>query len=326
MKRCNNCGWFNLDSATQCEKCEEESFDIIEESPAEESAPVVEEPKAEPVVEEPAVEVAAPEEPVAAVVEEPKEESRPNTMMATIAVGAKGVSLPDMGSKAEKKNLAATVMDARAALQLDSEEESCPKCCYPISGDMEYCPNCGATIRTKKVADPQPVCKNTVAEEQSEPAKVVNATVALGAEEPAIAASEDKASKFAKATVALGGELPAEPEQPKASEDKASKFAKATVALGGETPAKAEQPKASEDKAAKFAKATVAIGGAQVAAPKPSNKNLKATVREISTLVVDDSDENTFRLEPVDALGEAPIVLKLDDVVEIQGKRYKFVK
>lgn len=296
MKRCNNCGWFNLDSATQCEKCEEESFDIIEESPAEESAPVVEEP--EPVVEEPAVEVAAPEEPVAAVVEEPKEESRPKPMMATIAVGAKGVSLPNMGSKAEKKNLAATVMDARAALQLDSEEESCPKCCYPISGDMEYCPSCGATIRTKKVADPQPVCKDTVAEEQSEPAKVVNATVALGAEEPAIAASEDKASKFAKATVALGGELPAEPEQ----------------------------PKASEDKAAKFAKATVAIGGAQVAAPKPSNKNLKATVREISTLVVDDSDENTFRLEPVDALGEAPIVLKLDDVVEIQGKRYKFVK
>lgn len=296
MKRCNNCGWFNLDSATQCEKCEEESFDIIEESPAEESAPVVEEP--EPVVEEPAVEVAAPEEPVAAVVEEPKEESRPKPMMATIAVGAKGVSLPNMGSKAEKKNLAATVMDARAALQLDSEEESCPKCCYPISGDMEYCPNCGATIRTKKVADPQPVCKDTVAEEQSEPAKVVNATVALGAEEPAIAASEDKASKFAKATVALGGELPAEPEQ----------------------------PKASEDKAAKFAKATVAIGGAQVAAPKPSNKNLKATVREISTLVVDDSDENTFRLEPVDALGEAPIVLKFDDVVEIQGKRYKFVK
>lgn len=290
MKRCNNCGWFNLDSATQCEKCEEESFDIIEESPAEESALVVEEHKEEPVVEEPTVEVAVPEE--------PKEESRPEPMMATIAVGAKGVSLPDMGSKAKKKNLAATVMDARAELQLDSEESSCPKCCYPISGDMEYCPNCGATIRTKKVADSQPIGKDTVAEEQREPAMMANATVAMGVEESALPASEDKAAKFAKATVALGGELPAEPEQ----------------------------PKASEDKAAKFAKATVAIGGAQVAAPKPSNKNLKATVREISTLVVDDSDENTFRLEPVDALGEAPIVLKLDDIVEIQGKRYKFVK
>lgn len=290
MKRCNNCGWFNLDSATQCEKCEEESFDIIEESPAEESALVVEEHKEEPVVEEPTVEVAVPEE--------PKEESRPEPMMATIAVGAKGVSLPDMGSKAKKKNLAATVMDARAELQLDSEESSCPKCCYPISGDMEYCPNCGTTIRTKKVADSQPIGKDTVAEEQREPAMMANATVAMGVEESALPASEDKAAKFAKATVALGGELPAEPEQ----------------------------PKASEDKAAKFAKATVAIGGAQVAAPKPSNKNLKATVREISTLVVDDSDENTFRLEPVDALGEAPIVLKLDDIVEIQGKRYKFVK
>lgn len=298
MKRCNNCGWFNLDSATQCEKCEEESFDIIEESPVEESAPVVEEPKAEPVVEEPTVEVAAFEESVANVVEEPNEESHQKPMMATIAVGAKGVSLPDMGSKAKKKNLAATVMDARAELQLDSEESSCPKCCYPISGDMEYCPNCGATIRTKKVADSQPIGKDTVAEEQREPAMMANATVAMGVEESVLPASEDKAAKFAKATVALGGELPAEPEQ----------------------------PKASEDKAAKFAKATVAIGGAQVAAPKPSNKNLKATVREISTLVVDDSDENTFRLEPVDALGEAPIVLKLDDIVEIQGKRYKFVK
>lgn len=290
MKRCNNCGWFNLDSATQCEKCEEESFDIIEESPAEESAPVVEEPKAEPVVEEPTVEVTAPEE--------PKEESHQKPMMATIAVGAKGVSLPDMGSKAKKKNLAATVMDARAELQLDSEESLCPKCCYPISGDMEYCPNCGATIRTKKVADSQPISKDTIAEEQREPAMMANATVALGTEESVLPASEDKAAKFAKATVALGGELPAEPKQ----------------------------PKASEDKAAKFAKATVAIGGAQVAAPKLSNKNLKATVREISTLVVDDSDENTFRLEPVDALGESPIVLKLDDIVEIQGKRYKFVK
>lgn len=298
MKRCNNCGWFNLDSATQCEKCEEESFDIIEASPAEESAPVVEEPKEEPVVEEPTVEVAAFEEPVAPVVEEPKEESHPKPMMATIAVGAKGVSLPNMESKAKKKNLAATVMDARAELQLDSEESSCPKCCYPISGDMEYCPNCGATIRTKKVADSQPISKDTVAEEQREPAMMANATVAMGVEESVLPASEDKAAKFAKATVALGGELPAEPEQ----------------------------PKASEDKAAKFAKATVAIGGAQVAAPKLSNKNLKATVREISTLVVDDSDENTFRLEPVDALGEAPIVLKLDDIVEIQGKRYKFVK
>ena len=270
MKRCNNCGWFNLDSATQCEKCEEESFDIIEESPAEESAPVVEEPKEEPVVEEPTVEVAVPEESVANVVEEPKEESHQKPMMATIAVGAKGVSLPDMESKAKKKNLAATVMDARAELQLDSEESSCPKCCYPISGDMEYCPNCGATIRTKKVADSQPISKDTVAEEQREPAMMANATVAMGVEESVLPASEDKAAKFAKATVA--------------------------------------------------------IGGAHVATPKPSNKNLKATVREISTLVVDDSDENTFRLEPVDALGEAPIVLKLDDIVEIQGKRYKFVK
>ena len=270
MKRCNNCGWFNLDSATQCEKCEEESFDIIEESPVEESTPVVEEPKEEPVVEEPTVEVAAVEESVAPAVEEPKEESHQKPMMATIAVGAKGVSLPDMESKAKKKNLAATVMDARAELQLDSEESSCPKCCYPISGDMEYCPNCGATIRTKKVADSQPINKDTVAEEQREPAMMANATVAMGVEESVLPASEDKAAKFAKATVA--------------------------------------------------------IGGAQVAAPKPSNKNLKATVREISSLVVDDSDENTFRLEPVDALGEAPIVLKLDDIVEIQGKRYKFVK
>lgn len=303
MKRCNNCGWFNLDSATQCEKCEEESFDVIEESPAEESAPEVEEPKAEPVVEaaiveEPVVEAPVVEEPVEPVAEEVAEESvveepQRNPMLATVIASGKGVATPKEEPKAKKRRvLAATVMDARAELEKESVEESCPKCCYPISGDMEYCPNCGATIRSKKQ---EPVCKETIAE-QSEPSPALNATVALGAEAVAM---------------------------PKASEAGASKFAKATVAIGAQEPA---QPKAEEAGASKFAKATVALDGAQKPVAKSAPKNLKATVREVPSLVVDDSDENTFRLEPVDALGEAPIELKLDGIVEINGKRYKFVK
>ena len=42
MKRCNNCGWFNLDSVTHCEKCDEESFEIVVETPQENSTPAEE--------------------------------------------------------------------------------------------------------------------------------------------------------------------------------------------------------------------------------------------------------------------------------------------
>ena len=51
MKRCNNCGWFNLDSSVECEKCGEDSFEpVIEPAPVSEPEPVVE-PQPEPVVE-----------------------------------------------------------------------------------------------------------------------------------------------------------------------------------------------------------------------------------------------------------------------------------
>lgn len=42
MKRCNNCGWFNLDSAVQCEKCEEESFEPVVEEYVSATDPVAE--------------------------------------------------------------------------------------------------------------------------------------------------------------------------------------------------------------------------------------------------------------------------------------------
>ena len=105
MKRCNNCGWFNPDSATICEKCEESSFDV-DEALVESVAPVPEDVSVpEPVV----------------------EPHLKNPMAATVVF-----AVPEAPVQA------ASVVDDQA---------SCPKCCYPVSGDVDFCPNCGATIR-----------------------------------------------------------------------------------------------------------------------------------------------------------------------------------
>ena len=128
MKRCNNCGWFNLDSAVQCEKCEEESFE-----PVVEDRVSVTEPVAECAVTMPE----AKDVPVEHMSE------KKNPMLETVAFGGPVVS----ESKPSRKFLAATVMDATAVL--DQEKESqCPKCRYPIIGYVEYCPNCGATVKS----------------------------------------------------------------------------------------------------------------------------------------------------------------------------------
>lgn len=146
MKRCNNCGWFNLDSAVQCEKCEEESFE-----------PVVEDcvSAAEQVVEM--------EEPVELVTE------KKNPMQETVAFGGSSVSEP----KPSRKFLAATVMDATAVLQQETESQ-CPKCRYPIIGYVEYCPNCGATVKNGAASAPQVTKMETCVDE---PVSGLKATV-----------------------------------------------------------------------------------------------------------------------------------------------------
>ena len=149
MKRCNNCGWFNLDSATRCEKCDEESFEAAEVySEITESVPGTAAVQKEDFK---AV------EPAPVVVAEPAP-APAKSMMATVALGA------GMPAMQQRKNLAATVMDASALMTDDAPDapdtpdtpSQCPKCSYPISGYVEYCPNCGTTIRHTQVKSTVP--------------------------------------------------------------------------------------------------------------------------------------------------------------------------
>ena len=57
-----------------------------------------------------------------------------------------------------------------------------------------------------------------------------------------------------------------------------------------------------------------------------SESDLKATVRDIPADLVQDDDPDVFWLVPVNAIGEAPVELKLGSVVYIGGKGYTFRK
>ena len=202
MKRCSNCGWFNLDTVLQCEKCGEESFEpIVESNGAASEAAVVEAAPQVEVKEEPKVE---PEQ--AAAVS--------NSLMATVAFGSDKAMPSKVSESQPKKDLRATVVfgsdnpmaeveeakpksnfkstvaigsdmpkpaaeevkpknnfNATVAIgsnmpvqpaatvkdvdmqQVMAASVKCPKCCYPITGYVEYCPNCGATIKNA----PKPV-------------------------------------------------------------------------------------------------------------------------------------------------------------------------
>ena len=245
MKRCNNCGWFNLDSATRCKKCDEESFEIAEvySEAAEQEPEIAAILKEESKTEEPAPVVEP--EPAPVVVPEPVPAPAPaKPMMATVAFGAGNhVAQP-------RKNLAATVMDASAVLA-DEAPSQCPKCNYPVSGYVEYCPNCGATIRHS--------VKTTVPENRV----------------------EDK------------------PEEKAVNESLAS-----TVMLNEPMSAKPHKPAVTIKESA-----------------------LKATVRDIPVgMIKEDDSADIFRLVPVGGLGEAPIELKIGEIVTIAGRRYTFQK
>lgn len=142
MKRCNNCGWFNYDSAERCEKCDDESF--------------------EPIVPEANVAETSQREYI-----KPVEHSEPVTkspIMATVAFGS-----VEPASQPVRKSMAATVMDANAVLR-DEVEVHCPKCRYPIIGAVDYCPNCGATVKSVNSGHQIPkVTRIETCEEASKP-------------------------------------------------------------------------------------------------------------------------------------------------------------
>lgn len=190
MKRCNNCGWFNPDTATHCEMCDEELTGLPVENPQEQAVSAPEEVK-------------APEEP---------EMSAPpkagNPLLETVRLAPAASE-----EKAVKKNFSATVMDATASLEGD-EPIQCPKCRYPIFGFTETCPNCGASLKNALKATvlpgvPAATVKDMTAEEAAsqapaaEPASAFKGTV----RESASPAEPRPVRRAPKATVR---EIPAE--------------------------------------------------------------------------------------------------------------------
>jgi hypothetical protein len=68
-----------------------------------------------------------------------KVEQKPrNNFKATVAIGS-DTPILHTPSKVEE-----TKSEPAAAQPVATQ---CPKCCYPITGYVEYCPNCGTTIK-----------------------------------------------------------------------------------------------------------------------------------------------------------------------------------
>lgn len=165
MKRCNNCGWFNLDSAVCCEKCEDESLEIVVESPSVTKSDDDTKPESETKAPK---DLGAVNDGVVlqSVDSAPNMESNPeqepvsvkNDFKATVVFGANtpmSGNVKDHSNVSERRGLAATIMDASVL----TESKSCPKCRYPLSGYVEYCPNCGATISNHKATIKSDVCQ-----------------------------------------------------------------------------------------------------------------------------------------------------------------------
>lgn len=167
MIRCNNCGWYNPDTATHCEMCDEDlsgfpKVDMPDPSQDdEEDVQPVEVPAGHPV------EAPVKEEPKAAPEPEVKSEEslqspKSDPLSATIRFTDSFKSKKESAEKAAEvpgRAFAATVMDASAALK-NSTPIECPKCRYPVYGGAETCPNCGATLRNvlqdQRPVSPQP--------------------------------------------------------------------------------------------------------------------------------------------------------------------------
>lgn len=134
MIRCNNCGWFNPDTAKHCEMCDEQLTGLPIENPVEQAVP-------QAPVEEAPVPVQVPvEAPVKAPVEEaePVAPAPANPMLETVRLNAPEVP--------KKNAFSATVMDIGAVRPV-GEPVHCPKCRYPVYGFAETCPNCGSSLK-----------------------------------------------------------------------------------------------------------------------------------------------------------------------------------
>lgn len=308
MKRCNNCGWFNFDAVSQCEKCGEESFEpIVESNEAASEAAVVEAAPQVEVKEEPKVESKIEPEQAAAV---------SNSFMATVAYGAEKAKPSKVSEPKPKKDLRATVVFG-SDKDLPEVEEPKPKSNFKstvaIGSDM-----------------PMPVA------EESKPKSNFKATVAIGSDMPMPAVEESKPKNNFKATVAIGSNEPVQP----------AITVKEAVDMQQQMAASVKCPKccypitgyveycpncgATIKNAPKPVAAEVAVNGGS----RKVDRNLAKTVRDFSSCLkdtvaerVDDGPASeTYRLVNIDAKNVPAIEVRLGEVFVVNGVRYKLEK
>jgi RNA polymerase subunit RPABC4/transcription elongation factor Spt4 len=155
FKRCDNCGWFNPSSAEFCEKCESDLTGI---APTVQSLSV-------PAEGQP-ISVDQNDYPQEKTVESKttkEKNEEPNVLTETVRMGSSKEKVI-----VQERNLSYTVLDASHLAEQMDEPEFCPKCRYPLARNIEYCPNCGVTLRRSSkehVSEPvAPVTKDNASE------------------------------------------------------------------------------------------------------------------------------------------------------------------
>jgi len=132
MIRCNNCGWFNPDTATHCEMCDEELAGLPIEKPVEIGDDNERVPTSEPLEDTHALE---------------NSQSPSSPMMET-------VRMKNSGPQKQNSSFSATVLDSSSVFNTE-ESVQCPKCRYPVYGFVDTCPNCGASLKRAMQDAPQ---------------------------------------------------------------------------------------------------------------------------------------------------------------------------
>mgnify|MGYP002624971379 CR=1 FL=1 len=166
MKRCDNCGWYNPDKLSQCEKCGEPLGDYTLPEPEEQDPQPAGEASFTPA--------------------HPLSETEPKP--------------------SRNKEYAKTLryVDPGAPFASEAEEEAapgtCPKCHYPVIGNPDSCPNCGAVLRRNTRKDASHAVPRQPAESR-QPAvpNPMNATIRDGV--PAARQAVQSAAAFGKSTI-----------------------------------------------------------------------------------------------------------------------------
>ena len=292
MIRCNNCGWYNPDTATHCEMCDESlaGFPKVD-------LPVPEDDDEDDIsMPEPASESLPKPEPVPETIPEPVQEPKPeepvksSPLTATIRFADTGGHRLDRKGPAptapNAAKYAATVLDASSALD-EPKQVSCPKCRYPVLGNVDTCPNCGASIKSA-LKEPGPVPKPVPAP-APEPAPKPEP-------EHRPAHSHSRPSTTVKEDVI----------------EPAPQFKQTVRDFPQEKPTHQQTPPATQQRA-----------------PHPTVRDLKATIREIPADLLErvpSQSATSYRLIPVESPDSAVIELVPGEIAIIGSRRYKFVK